>query len=90
ETAALLIASAVPVDTSHRVGANLRQALHARDVVQTAKGVVMARDGLDEDAAFQVLVGQARTTNRVLADVARQVISTRGAERAEGAEGSIR
>jgi AmiR/NasT family two-component response regulator len=50
----------------------------------------MARDGLDEDAAFQVLVGQARTTNRVLADVARQVISTRGAERAEGAEGSIR
>lgn len=75
-TAALLIGNAASQDNARQLSEDLRSALRARDRVQLAKGVVMQRDGLSEDAAFQVLVGQARVNRRELRDVADQVLET--------------
>jgi GAF domain-containing protein len=75
-TAALLLGSAASRDNARQLSEDLRSALRARDRVQLAKGVVMHRDGLSEDSAFQVLVGQARVANRELRDVAEQVLET--------------
>jgi GAF domain-containing protein len=72
-TAALLLGSAASLDNARQLSENLRQALHARDSVQLAKGVIMQRDGLTEDEAFQVLVGEARLSNRGLREVADRV-----------------
>ncbi|HEX8488680.1 MAG TPA: GAF and ANTAR domain-containing protein [Propionibacteriaceae bacterium] len=73
-TAALLLGNVESVDNARMLSEDLRQAMRARDTVQLAKGVVMQRDGVSEDAAFQVLVGQARVTSRELSQVADQIV----------------
>jgi len=80
-TAALLLGNAVSLENASKLSDNLRQALLARDTVQLAKGVVMQRDGVSEDAAFQVLVGEARVTNRELREVADSVNQAAAAPR---------
>jgi GAF domain-containing protein len=73
-TAALLLGNVETMDNARLLSEDLRQAMRARDTVQLAKGVVMQRDGVSEDAAFQVLVGQARVAGRELREVADQIV----------------
>lgn len=86
-TAALLLGNVVSVDHSRQLSATLREALHARDAVQIAKGILMQRDGRSEDDALQLLVGRARVANRVLHEVADDVIRSTPASVGETAVG---
>ncbi|WP_336922165.1 diguanylate cyclase domain-containing protein [Aquipuribacter sp. SD81] len=52
----------------------LLQAMESRAVIEQAKGVVVATQGLDADAAFAWLRVRSRTSNRKLRDVARDVV----------------
>jgi len=52
----------------------LRQALADRKVIEKAKGLLMAREGLTEDEAFRRLRRSAMDTQRPLADTARAVL----------------
>ena len=52
----------------------LQEALETRRLVERAKGVLMDRLGLSEEAAFLRIQHRARDANRKMADVARQVI----------------
>ena len=74
-TAALLLANVASMDNARQLSEDLRQALRARDTVQLAKGVVMHRDSLTEDAAFQVLVSEARRASREVRQVADQIVA---------------
>jgi hypothetical protein len=56
------------------VTAQLNHALNSRVVIEQAKGIISEREGLDMDQAFARLRRYARTHNRLLADVAREVI----------------
>ena len=78
DTAALLLSNVVSLENAHKLSDDLRQAVRDRDTVQLAKGILMHRDGLTEEAAFQSLVGQARTADRVLRDVAAAIITETG------------
>ena len=49
----------------------LQRAVDSRDVIGQAKGVLMERFGIDDDAAFQMLIRSSQDTNMKLADVAR-------------------
>ncbi|MEZ5220544.1 MAG: ANTAR domain-containing protein [Ilumatobacteraceae bacterium] len=51
----------------------IRQALHTRDVIGQAKGIIMASTGCDADQAFQVLSKQSQAENRKLYDVAAEL-----------------
>lgn len=53
---------------------DMAAALANRDVIGQAKGFLMARSGLDEDAAFDVLVRASQRTNVKLAEVARRLV----------------
>jgi hypothetical protein len=53
-------------------------ALENRDVIATAKGIVMARADVDADTAFRWLVDVSQRTNRKLRDVAELIISDPG------------
>lgn len=53
----------------------LTEALESRDVIGQAKGLIMARHGMGEDDAFQVLVRRARDTNTRLRDVAADLVA---------------
>jgi response regulator NasT len=56
---------------------DLEGAFGRRAVTERAKGILMERHDVDEQAAFEMLRREARRTNRKLVDVAGSVISVR-------------
>ncbi len=50
------------------------QALEDRKTIERAKGLIMKRAGVDEEAAYQRLRRQARDRNQKIVDVARAVL----------------
>ena len=56
----------------------LQGALDSRILIEQAKGVLMEREGLSAQAAFDRLRRQARARSRKLDDLAREVIAGRG------------
>ena len=55
---------------------NLTAALHNRDVIGQAKGILMERNRITADAAFELLSRASQRANRKLAVIAEQVAST--------------
>lgn len=58
-----------------REAATLRQALEDRKVIERAKGLLMKRTGMDENAAFRRLQKLASERNRKLADIAAIILT---------------
>ncbi len=53
---------------------DLREALAARKLIEQAKGVLMAREGLSESDAFARLRTEAQNDRRPMRDVARDIV----------------
>lgn len=62
---------------AERERAELLEALSRRDVIGQAKGVLMERYSIGQDAAFALLVRHSRSGNVRLRDLAAQVVRTR-------------
>ncbi|MGW5639051.1 GAF and ANTAR domain-containing protein [Streptomyces sp. NPDC003832] len=74
ETAGWLLASHAAVAfSSARTNAQLEQAVATRHVIGEAMGILMGRNHLTEDQAFDVLRRYSQETNLKLRDVARRV-----------------
>lgn len=71
--AAIVLANVQSAETARRLSDDLKNALRTRDAVSAAKGVLMARNAVDEDAGLALLLGQAQREGRPLRDVARAV-----------------
>lgn len=65
---------------AHEELEGLRLAMRNRGVIEQAKGMLMLRFELDEEAAFGYLRTLSNTANRKLVDVARDVVRTRAGE----------
>ena len=70
--ASLLLAAAT-AEVKGRLADQLQAALEHRWLIEQAKGVLMGRERLDAQAAFERLRGAARSSTRRLADVAKDV-----------------
>jgi AmiR/NasT family two-component response regulator len=55
---------------------DLEGAFGRRAVTERAKGILMERHGIDEQAAFEILRGEARRTHRKLVDMADAVVAS--------------
>ena len=55
---------------------NLEGAFARRAVIERAKGIMMARQGIDEKEAFELLRAQSRNTGRKLFQVAESVVES--------------
>jgi GAF domain-containing protein len=71
---ASLLRTAVRAHVQGKAATQLQHALDHRSLIEQAKGVIMERRGLDQQAAFELLRSQARSTRRRLDEVARQVV----------------
>jgi GAF domain-containing protein len=70
---ASLLSAAVTAQAKGRLADQLQAALEHRWLIEQAKGVIMGRERLDAQAAFERLRGVARSSTRRLADVAKDV-----------------
>lgn len=77
--ASLAIARTTAVARADLVSIRLHEAIDSRDVIGQAKGILMARQGIDADAAFEVLRHASQDLNIKLVDVAR-LLADRHAE----------
>jgi hypothetical protein len=77
---------ALAVQAATRVAA-LERALESRDVIGQAKGVLMARHGVDDRAAFEQLVAISQHANVRVAEVAARIARCHR-ERSEGSTSS--
>ena len=71
---ASLLRAAARAHLSGAAATQLQHALDHRVLVEQAKGVLMERRGLDQQAAFDLLRSRARSTRRPLQEVAREVV----------------
>src|SRR5215216_6563736 len=70
---ASLLSAAVTAQVKGRLADQLQAALEHRWLIEQAKGVLMGREHLDAQTAFERLRGAARSSTRRLADVAKDV-----------------
>jgi hypothetical protein len=68
--ASLALAYSHAVETHRRQEANLRRAIHSRDIIGQAKGILMARQGLTADEAFDLLSRTSQDLNIKLVELA--------------------
>jgi GAF domain-containing protein len=69
DLAALLIATMMHASRQTELAEQLQRALKSRTVIEQAKGVLMARDGLDARSAYERLRSMARSSRRPLSVV---------------------
>jgi GAF domain-containing protein len=74
--AAVLVANVQSYERAQRMSDGLRQAVHDRDAISLAKGVLMSRHGVDEETAFGMLVSRAAQDAAPLRDTARAVAAS--------------
>jgi AmiR/NasT family two-component response regulator len=61
-------------DELEQANARLRAVVRSRDLVSMAKGVLMARDDLSEQAAFAALVEAARQRDVTVGEIASRIL----------------
>ena len=74
--AAVLVANVQSSDRAKRLSDGMRQAVHARDLVSMAKGVLMGSHAVDEDTAFGMLLARLRTGRHPVAETARAIVDS--------------
>src|SRR4051794_13504968 len=74
--AALLVTHVTARERARRASEDLRQAMAARDVVSTAKGVLMGRHGIGEETALAMLLSRSGGDAGTLRQAARAVVDS--------------
>ncbi|GAA0292917.1 GAF and ANTAR domain-containing protein [Kineococcus aurantiacus] len=80
--AAVALGNAAALARAGERAQNLQVAMQSRAVIEQAKGVLIARHGLDAEAAFEHLALLSQRANRKLRDIAAEIVD--GARSAAG------
>lgn len=72
--AAIVIANAQAYWGAKELSDQLQFALESRAVIEQAKGILMAREGVSADKAFEVLVRASQRENRKLRELAADIV----------------
>jgi hypothetical protein len=75
--AATALTATEAVTVAELEAAQLREALRSRDVIGQAKGILMQRQGIDADEAFDILRRTSQDLNVKLAEVAAMLVRRR-------------
>jgi GAF domain-containing protein len=86
--AAIALANKEALGDGELLNAQLREALKSREVIGEAKGILMERDALTSDQAFDALRVLSQGQNRKLREIAQDVVdSTSQREQKDGSRG---
>jgi GAF domain-containing protein len=76
DQAAIVLSNVRDYFDAQQLSDQLREALETRQMIGQATGVIMEREGLDEEAAFATLRRTSQNSNVKLKDIARQVVQS--------------
>jgi GAF domain-containing protein len=74
--AAVLVANLQHQERAQRLSGGMREAFRTRDLLCTAKGVLMGRHAVDEATAFGMLLARAQDDGATVAQAARAVVDS--------------
>jgi GAF domain-containing protein len=72
--AAIVLANAQAYWDAHLLSTGLAEAMRSRAVIEQAKGILMAAEGIDEDEAFDILTRASQRENVKLRDIASRIV----------------
>jgi GAF domain-containing protein len=72
--AAILLANVQSYHNAQRLSDDLKDALHSRDLINMAKGILMEREAIDEETAFATLVSATQREHKKLHEVGRALV----------------
>ena len=75
ETAAITVANALAFHRAAELSTQLAEGLESRDIIGQAKGMLMARERIDADRAFDRLKEMSQHQNRKLRDIAADLVA---------------
>ncbi len=78
DLAALLLASMMQGEQQSQMALQLQGALHSRQVIEQAKGVLMGQQGISARAAYEQLRSRARAERRKLSVICAEVVAQAG------------
>ena len=73
--AALAVQAAMAFYSSRDLAEQMRSAMASRSLIEQAKGVLVAQERIEPDAAFEELVQRSQHANRKLRDIAADVVA---------------
>jgi GAF domain-containing protein len=76
ETAAIVFANAESLQEQARLAEQLRTALETRDAIGMAKGIIMERENVGREQAFEMLVRLSQNKNTKLREIAEQLVGS--------------
>jgi GAF domain-containing protein len=76
--AAVVLANAASLADAETTNSHLQEALESRDLIGQAKGVLMARQNVSANEAFDILRRESQKRSRKLRDIAAEVVSRLG------------
>ena len=74
--AAVLVANVQSFDRAKRLTEGMRQAVHDRDSINMAKGVLMGRNSVDERTALGILLARGDQEGMSVAETARAIVDS--------------
>jgi GAF domain-containing protein len=74
--AAILVANMQSYQRAKQLSDGMRNAMRGRDVVNMAKGVLIGRSKVDEEAALGILLERARQTGTTVAEAAQAIVDS--------------
>jgi GAF domain-containing protein len=81
--ATIAIANRHALGDGEHLANQLREAILSREVIGEAKGILMERDGLSSDEAFDALRALSQSQNRKLRTIAEEIVRTASDRRRE-------
>jgi GAF domain-containing protein len=76
--AAIFVTNLQTHERAERLSEPMRQAIRGRDSINMAKGLLMGRNGVDEDTAFRLLLARAEQEDTSVARTAQVLIESAG------------
>ena len=76
--ATIALQNARTYHTAQKLSEQLNEALQSRDVIGQAKGILMEREGISDDAAFEMLKNASQNANVKLREIAQRLVDEKG------------
>jgi GAF domain-containing protein len=76
DQAAIFVRNVHTAQSAQRIGDELKETLRTRDVIATARGMMMARKGIDSERAYRQLLWLARRTRIPLSELAQRMVAS--------------